>query len=298
MFDSLVHHRSGFVRKSVTTALRVVRHWKRWQAQPEDYARRPPVFANSFPKSGTHLLDQLVGALPDVVNYGAIWGTMTSSFQFRERTPANVAALLASFAPGELVRGHLHCDDAAIAGLAAKNVVNYFIYRDPRAVVLSEAHYLRDMNRFHRLHSYFKRTSSMTEAIALSIRGLGDEAPGIVYPNIAERFARFAGWLRDPNCFCVKFEELVGAEQPAVVRRMAEFYARHRAELMDVDAVAKQMIGSIAPEKSHTFRSGKKSGWRNEFTPQLRRLFADTAGDLLVELGYEPDHSWADDTPN
>jgi sulfotransferase 6B1 len=294
VFDSLVHHKSGFVRKSVTTALRVVRHWQRWHARPEDYARRPPVFANSFPKSGTHLLDQLVGALPDVVNYGAIWGTMTSSFQFRERTPANVAALLASFAPGELVRGHLHCDDAAIAGLAAKNVVNYFIYRDPRAVVLSEAHYLRDMNRFHRLHSYFKRTSSMTEAIALSIRGLGDEAPGIVYPNIAERFARFAGWLRDPNCFCVKFEELVGAEQPAVVRRMAEFYARHRAEPIDVETVAARMIASVAPEKSHTFRTGKKSGWRSEFTPQLRRLFADTAGDLLVELRYETDNSWAD----
>ncbi len=294
MLSELLHHRNPFLRKGSAVALRIPRWWRRRIAQPRDYEQRPPVFANSFPKSGTHLLDQLVGALPGVVNYGAIWGAMTSSFQFRERTPANVAALLASFAPGELVRGHLHCDDAAIAGLAAKNVVNYFIFRDPRAVVLSEAHYLRDMNRFHRLHSYFKRTSSMTEAIALSIRGLGNEAPGIVYPNIAERFARFAGWLCDPNCFCVKFEELVGAEQPAIVRRMAEFYARHRAEPIDVEAVAAKMIASIAPEKSHTFRSGKKSGWRSEFTPQLRRLFADTAGDLLVNLGYETDNSWAD----
>ncbi|MGH7826963.1 MAG: sulfotransferase family protein [Candidatus Binatia bacterium] len=32
--------------------------------------------------------------------------------------------------------------------------------------------------------------------------------------------------------------------------------------------------------------------WRTVFTPEDRRTFAKAAGDLLVELGYEKDHSW------
>ena len=41
--------------------------------------------------------------------------------------------------------------------LAKKNVVHYFVYRDPRDVVISEAHYLREMNRWHRLAPYFRK---------------------------------------------------------------------------------------------------------------------------------------------
>jgi hypothetical protein len=52
------------------------------------------------------------------------------------------------------------------------------------------------------------------------------------------------------------------------------------------------MTESIAPHKSHTFRSGKKAGWQREFTAQHRRVFAELAGDLLIELGYEPNYDW------
>jgi hypothetical protein len=53
------------------------------------------------------------------------------------------------------------------------------------------------------------------------------------------------------------------------------------------------MAAHVDPHKSHTFRSGKKAGWQKEFTPEHRRRFAEVAGDLLVQLGYEPNHDWA-----
>ena len=67
--------------------------------------------------------------------------------------------------------------------LADGNVVHYFIYRDPRDVVVSEAHYLRDMNRWHRLTPYFRKFESIDDAIMLSINGLEPPVAGIDYPE-------------------------------------------------------------------------------------------------------------------
>ena len=39
-------------------------------------------------------------------------------------------------------------------------------------------------------------------------------------------------------------------------------------------------------------RKGVAGDWRNTFTEEDRRIYKETAGDLLVELGYEKDHGW------
>ena len=40
------------------------------------------------------------------------------------------------------------------------------------------------------------------------------------------------------------------------------------------------------------FRKGVAGDWRNHFTPELKALYKERVGDLLVELGYEADLSW------
>jgi hypothetical protein len=52
------------------------------------------------------------------------------------------------------------------------------------------------------------------------------------------------------------------------------------------------MIGQIAPERSHTFRAGKRGGWSERFTPEHRELFKAIAGHQLIELGYESNNDW------
>jgi sulfotransferase 6B1 len=280
---------NGFVRKGARGALFVPKWLRSWSASPADFAARPPVLANSFPKSGTHLLLQLVNGLPDREDYGAFLGSETSSFQLRERSEANTSHFIQGFVPGEVIRGHLYHEPPYAAGLAERNTVHYFIYRDLRAVVVSEAHYLREMNRWHKLAPHFSKLS-IEDAIALSITGFDPPVPGINYPNIAERFARYRGWLTDPNCMCIRFEDLRGEQQDSIVREMAKFYlARCSRTDLNVDDCVRAMKAKVAPEKSHTFRSGKKSGWQAEFTDRHRRLFDEIAGDLTVALGYERD---------
>jgi hypothetical protein len=291
--NQLLSSNNGVVRKAAIAALRAPKWWCGLRARPDDYRRFPPVLANSFPKSGTHLVFQIVDGLPNATNYGAFLASMTSSFQFRERSAQNVSRFIRGIVPGEIVRGHLYYDPQNAAGLANKNVVQYFVYRDPRDVVVSEAHYLREMNRWHRLHRHFASLPSMNDAIALSIAGFDPPIDGLEYPNIAERFARYAGWLKNADCLAIRFEDLVSGQQPGVIRRMAEFYAQHCEAAIDVDACSARMMACIAPEKSHTFRSGKKAGWSREFTAEHRRLFDHVAGQVLIDLGYETNHAWA-----
>lgn len=286
---------NGFVRKGARAALFVPKWLRTWTATADQFAARPPVLANSFPKSGTHLLVQIADALPGSANYGAFLGSKTSSFQMRERSPENTCRFIRRFVPGEVVRGHLYYDPLYAEELARRNTVHYFVYRDPRAVVVSDAHYLREMNRWHRLAKYFRRAATIDDAISLAITGLDPPVPGLDFPNIAARFGRYRGWLNHPDCMTIRYEDLISDSRESVIRRMAEHYAKRCGTRLDIDACVAVMAGAIAPTKSHTFRSGKKSGWRREFTAEHRRLFDQLAGDLLIELGYERDRSWVDE---
>ncbi len=288
-------HRNGFVRKGAVALLAVPKWLHSWGIDDEAFATAPPVLANSFPKSGTHLLQQIVEGLPDRTNYGAFLASTTSSFQFRERSEDSTCRFIQRFVPGEIVRGHLYYEPLYARTLAARHTVHYFIYRDPRDVVVSEAHYLREMNRWHRLHPYFRDSASMDDAILLSITGLDPPKPTIDYPHIGARFARYQGWLGCDECMAIKFEDLVSERRTEVTQQAAKFYAARSPGPVDVEACAQTMSDRIAPEKSHTFRRGKKAGWQKEFTAEHRRLFDEVAGELLIELGYERDHAWVDE---
>ena len=293
LLNRALSSRSGLLRKAATAFLQLPRRLAAKQAEAADLAARPPVLVNSFPKSGTHLLAQLAAALPDCVNYGTFLASMTSSFRFRERSTRNTSQLIRRFVAGEMVRGHLFFRPQFARELKARNVVHFFIYRDPRDVVVSEAHYLREMNPWHRLSPFFRQVDSIEETIKLSIVGLEPAMTGVHYPNIAARYARYQGWLIDPDCLSIRFEDLLSDGLEAIVRRMAEFYAARCGRDLNLEACVAAMIANIAPQKSHTFRSVKKAGWQKEFTAEHRRLFDAVAGDLLIELGYEPDHAWA-----
>lgn len=42
------------------------------------------------------------------------------------------------------------------------------------------------------------------------------------------------------------------------------------------------------------YRKGESGDWHNHFTADTARWFKEAAGPALIELGYEPDHAWAD----
>ncbi len=276
------------VRKSLQLARRVPRALRRLRSEPGDYERRPPVFANSFPKSGTHLLVQVLESLPRAVNYGTFIATQPT-FPYIQRTREQQIRMIRATAPGEVVSAHLFHDPAYASAIASRKGVHYFIYRDLRDVVVSEAYYLSYMARFHRMHRYFRhRLRSMDERIMTAIRGVPAGEWPHAYPDVATRFAAYHGWLSDPNVLALRYEQVMGDEREATLRRIVEHWADRATGDFDRDQLVRRAAAAIRPERSRTFREARSGGWKEHFTPAHEDAMRRVAGPLLAQLGYEP----------
>ena len=232
------------------------------------------------------MLQILCGFVPRY--YGSFLASMPS-LTFRERTLEEHLRLIDRLVPGEAVGAHLFWHPAFADALARSNIVHFFIYRDPRDVAVSDAHYLTYMNRWHRMHGYFARTlKSDDERLSTAILGVHEPGFACDYPDIAQRFARYRGWLERSDVFAVRFEDLVSARRAEVIRRMASFYAMRCDEPVDVDARAQEGIKRIDGRRSHTFRYGQVGAWREAMTDDHVAQVQAVASSLLAELGYDP----------
>lgn len=279
------------LRKLRGVARQVPRAVARWQSSAADYQARPPVLANSFPKSGTNLLTQIVEALPGLASYGTVTASIPT-LPHRRRPVAKLRRRLLACAPGELVFAHLECEPAYVEALRARNFVSFFIYRDPRDVVVSEAHYLATMNRWHSMHSRFRALPDAASRLSLAIEGLTGDKPKYDYRDIGSRFRPYLGWIGRPDVCAVKYEDLTGPNQDATLRRIIDFYLAKAPGAGPADALTELAANAINPSRSRTFRKGGSGEWKQAFSPEHKALFKRYAGSLLVELGYETGLDW------
>lgn len=254
----------------------------------------PVLFANSFPKSGTHLLSQIiegfarlgpavVSGLPVILTYDNISGS--------KRPQADILADLQRLRPGDIGYGHLHAGPPIVRCLCQEGWASFFIYRDPRDVVVSHVYYLTEMEPGHIHREYYLHELDSFEArLATSIRGL----PGspVEFPDIAGRFEPFLGWLQQPEVLALQFEALVHEPKMQLKRILRHGRARGFPIQVEEAEALKRLQEAVDPARSPTFRSGKTGGWRQHFTPDITALFKETAGDLLIRLGYEEDNDW------
>ncbi len=282
---------------SVKFFLRTLRHRLRRAAAFARYGPAlrgaPVLFANSFPKSGTHLLTQILegfarfgpavdAGLPAVLTYESATG--------RERTPAEIAADLRRLRPGDIGYGHVHALPETVPLLCRPGVATWFIVRDPRDVVVSHVHYVTDMAPGHVHHAYYCSLPDFESRLRVSILGLPDaEVP---FPDISQRFAPYRGWLEQPEVSLLHFEDFLQGRRAALGAVLDHAVRRGFPLKIPREEAISLLEAAINPEKSPTFRSGKAGGWRESFTPETTALFKDVAGDLLIALGYESDKDW------
>lgn len=282
--------RSPLVRKLGLLPRQLPRAKRRLAASADDYRRMPPVLVNSFPKSGTHLLLQILGALPGTMHYGSFIAT-TPTITFTERSLSAHRRLVGRIAPGELVPAHLYHRREHEELLARKSCVHYFIYRDPRDVVVSEAFYLTSMNRWHRLHRYFSRLESDEARLTFSILGNAAQATPYDYPDVARRFERYRGWLECRDVHALTFEDLVSERREQAVRQAILFWV-DRVPGATLDGLVEAALSRIDAGGSHTFREGRIGAWKHAFTERNKEQMKEVAGQLLIDLGYESGLDW------
>src|SRR5690606_35783004 len=100
----------------------------------------------------------------------------------------------------------------------------YFIFRDPRDVVVSHVFYVTDMEARHVHHAYYRSLPDFDTRLTVSILGRPDT--GVEFPNIADRFAPYLDWLSQTEVLTIHFEELIQHRAATLNRILDHFLAR------------------------------------------------------------------------
>jgi sulfotransferase 6B1 len=264
----------------------------RFASVPAPHDGWPVLLGISFPKSGTHLLDQILLGFSKVAPFSKRLHSFYAEYEGesgRKRPPEQALAWLDSLQPGDIASAHLFARPDAAQKVCSTNTVPYFIFRDPRDVVVSHVFYVTEMEKRHVHHEYYASLPDFDSRLRVSILGRPDA--GVEFPDIAARFAPYLGWLDLPEVLSLHFEDLNHDRAATLARIMNHLLAR--ASLSAPRQQILESLGaSINPRRSPTFRSGKTGEWEKYFTEEHKKIFKDVAGELLVRLRYEKDLNW------
>jgi sulfotransferase 6B1 len=252
----------------------------------------PILLGISFPKSGTHLLDQILLGFAKVAPFSKRIHSFYAEYEGEsgcKRTPEQALAWLESLRPLDVASAHLFARPPVLACVASSAFVSTFIFRDPRDVVVSHVFYVTDMEARHIHHDYYASLPDFDSRLKVSILGRPDLE--IEFPDIGGRFTPYLGWLDRPEVLALHFEDLI-LDRPGTLNRILEHLLLRVALPTPRGQVLEAMESSINPGKSPTFRSGKTGEWKRYFKPEHKRIFKEVAGDLLIRLGYEKDDGW------
>jgi len=261
--------------------------WKRFS-----FHEAPPIFGNSKPKSGSHLLLQILNGFTKIMPYKYVDANPVRTIEKggRRKTQEEISDELKRVPDDVIGWGYVEATEENVSFLTEAGRVNYFIYRDPRDMLVSQVFFATDMQEDHGMYKYYNSLPDFDERLKVAITGI--DRDGVKMVSVKQRYEGVFQWLEQKNVLCLRFEDLINNRDATLnamldeVERTGYQIPTPREEALSV------LIEAIQPKKSHTFRSGKTGGWKELFTDEHKKLFKDVAGDLLVRLGYEENNDW------
>ncbi len=252
----------------------------------------PILLGISFPKSGTHLLDQILLGFSKVAPFSTRLHSFYAEYDGetgRKKTSPETIHWLDSLKPLDVTSAHLFARPEIVDRICTSAFVAYFIFRDPRDVVVSHVYYVTEIEPRHVHHDYYLSLPDFDSRLQASILGRPDA--GVEFPDIANRFRPYLGWLDRPAVMKIQFEALVNNRMETLNMICDHFLARVPLKVSR-DKIIDSLISSINPDRSPTFRSGKMGEWKQHFNKEHKRIFKDVTGDLIIRLGYESNQDW------
>src|SRR5687767_8057309 len=187
----------------------------------------PILLGISFPKSGTHLLDQILLGFSKVAPYSRRLHSFYAEYEGEsglKRAPEQATSWLDSLRPCDVASAHLFARPDAVARVCSPKFIPYFIFRDPRDVVVSHVFYVTEMAARHAHHNYYASLPDFNSRLNVSI--LGKPNIDIEFLNIADRFAPYLGWLEHPEVLSIHFEDLMNVRAATLTRILNHFLVR------------------------------------------------------------------------
>jgi len=262
----------------------------RWKRLSFKYV--PPIFGNSKPKSGSHLLLQILNGFTRVMPYKYVEAEPVRTIMETggRRSVDAVAADLRRVPDGVIGWGYVEASPENVSVLCQPGRVNYFTYRDPRDLLVSQVFFATEMHAGHGMHEFYKSLSDFGERLKVAITGI--DRDGLKMVSVRERYQGVFEWLEQPGVMCVRFEDLINDRDATLLAMLDEVEKTGYRIPTPRERALEILVAAIQPKKSHTFRSGRTGNWKEFFTEEHKKIFKEFAGDLLVKLGYERNNSW------
>jgi len=278
------------IRRTLRPAGKTAQSMLKWKRFSFDEA--PLIFGNSKPKSGSHLLLQILNGFTQIMPYQYVEADpiRTITKDGRRRSESEILDDLKATPRGIIVWGYVEATKDIASYLTEDGRVNYFIYRDPRDLLVSHVFFATDMQEEHAMYDYYNALPDLGARLKVAITGIDQD--GLKMVSVKQRYEGVFQWLEQKNVQCIRFEDLIN-NRDATLNSMLDQVEKTGYQIPTPrEQALSALIEAIQPKKSHTFRSGKTGGWREFFTDEHKKLFKDMAGDLVVRLGYEQSNDW------
>ncbi|SFQ36140.1 hypothetical protein SAMN04489713_12880 [Actinomadura madurae] len=202
----------------------------------------------------------------------------TAGSDFAE-TPANVAWILTEFDVPK-IDGHFLREWSETG---RPRII--FNYRDPRDVLLSAVNFLagRTKNGYGNFAEF-----KVFNRILRALPTLGDRLLyAMTDPSFPghDAYEKALWLLHHPDVCKVSFEELVGPQGGGSAEAQREAVGRV-LRFLGVDDTPENIAPHLFKPDAFSFYKGQIGSWRDAFTPEHEKLFADRYGEMLSAYGY------------
>jgi len=277
----------------------------RWEARRASAAVRwgsdnlqksPFVLGNAMPKSGSHLISQVVQGLTQIGPFVNPGFPPANRNEVNDKLPDQmVLTNLKRMRPGDIAYGYIKAKEPFISLLTENQRATIFVYRDPRDMIVSHVFYATEMHPNHGMHRYYTETlKTMEERINAAIQGVEEDgfSSDTSLSPIRKKYEGYMGWLAHTDVLCLRFEDLILNRKATIGKFLDYLEQRGFSPTMERERAINILEQIVTPKKSGTFRKAQPGNWREHFTEVNKLFFKDNTGDLLIKLGYEIDKSW------
>jgi hypothetical protein len=246
----------------------------------------PAAFVNCVPKSGTHLLKQIISGIP---------GMKLHPDEYYEGHPREIHLHESRFCKlekGHFASGHVYYSAEYATMLKRNHIKHVFLTRDLRDIVVSYTYFIVGPYPYHPLRKYMLKLGSRKEQFLALIRGVHTE--GLHYPDIGSWYRQFHGWSSHADVCKLTFEQLMTSKATRVeaIERLWLFLLGNQLDHQSLQSVLREVEKRIVPSNSFTFRKGVCGEWRHEFDGEVKQYFKEIAGRWLIADGYEKNYDW------
>src|SRR5215203_1073166 len=181
------------IRRSIRPAGKTLQAIARWKKL--SFNETPPIFGNSKPKSGSHLLLQILNGFTQIMPYKYVAADPIRTIEKvgRRKTTDEVARELENLPQGVISWGYVEATPENISVLCKPDRVNYFIYRDPRDMLVSQIFFATDMHEEHGMHEYYNSLPDLGERLKVAITGM--DRDGLYMVSVQQRYEVVFRWL-------------------------------------------------------------------------------------------------------